>query len=305
MNHGRTPETTHVQQGPACELFVEHVRLLATKRLQKVNSAVGLNAQLPQLLSGKMLRTRLAGRLASGLCSAATLKPLQQLCAAIEIVHTASLCHDDVIDNALIRRAQPTLWRTTCTSGAILVGDLFLCEALDLVAQVGNARHLSNFVSKVREVIEAEAKQELIYRGRPMDQEACLWMARYKTGPLFAFAASVCSEDDEALAEPLTEAGYHIGTAYQLADDLLDLVGREDVAGKTLGTDSERRLCTLAQGAEEGEQITQESVRRLCGAALEELAGYPEAQNAMREFFTCDLQPVLQDHLTIPLESAV
>lgn len=305
MTRSRTDETTQTEPGFPCDWFVEKVRSLAGQRLEKVNSGVGLTAQLPQLLSGKMLRTRLAGRLASGLCADGDVESLVPLCAAIEIVHTASLCHDDVIDNALIRRAQPTLWRSTCTSGAILIGDLFLCEGLDLVIQVGNARHLSSFVKKVRQVIEAEAKQELIYRGQPLDREACLWLARYKTGPLFAFAASVCAGDDEALSKSLAEAGYHIGTAYQLADDLLDLVGAEDVAGKTLGTDRQRHLITLARTGEPGERLTQETVQRLCGSAVAELAGHPQAQNALREFLACDLQPVLQDHLTIPMESAV
>lgn len=144
-----------------------------------------------------------------------------------------------------------------------------------------------------------------MFRGRPMDRETCVWLARNKTGPLFAFAASVCGSDDKTLFAVLEKAGYDIGTAYQLADDLLDSVGEEGVVGKTLGTDWQRQLLTFAQCSDEGTRITQELVGGLCSSALEELAAYPGAQEAMRVFLACDLQPVLENHLTIRMELAI
>ena len=98
----------------------------------------------------------------------------------------------------------------------------------------------------------------------------------------------------EALSTPraLEEAGYRIGTAYQLADDLLDIMGSEDVAGKTLGADSKRRKFTLPQVSRAGQQIARERIFELCGSALECAYRWPWICGALTQFFACDLQPV-------------
>ena len=299
------PTRAQAQAGLTCESFVAEVHALAAKRLEEIASAVNLQAQLSQLLPGKMLRTRLAGHLWEELSPSIDLVALHRLCAAVEIVHTASLCHDDIIDNALIRRAKPVLWRATCASGAILVGDLLLCESIALLVKTEAGRHLPQFIENVRQVIEAEARQELVFRGRQMDVETCLWLARNKTGPLFSFLAAVCGGPDEALSQALEQAGYHIGTAYQLADDLLDLIGQENAAGKTLGTDARRGLFTLAQSPDEATRITHVQVRRLCASALELLEAYPPAHTAVKQFFAHDFQPVLNCHRDVSMDFAI
>lgn len=118
-------------------------------------------------------------------------------------------------------------------------------------------------------------------------------LARAKTGPLFAFVGYVCGSDDRQLSLALAEAGYLVGTAYQLADDLLDVIGDARVAGKTLGTDSRRRKFTLAATARHGQKGARERITELCGLALEHLDSWPCAQTAVDAFFVRDLQPVL------------
>ncbi len=265
-------------------------------------SGAGRDIDIRFLLSGKMLRSRLGIRLLANRSSLVDRSALQAVCAATELVHTASLCHDDVVDNSLIRRSQPTLWRVTGPSAAILVGDLLLCEATKLLAETQNGRYLNSFIVKVREVIIAEAEQELLYRGKWVDEETCLRLARGKTGPLFAFISRVCGGDDETLSSLLEEAGYRIGAAYQLADDLLDVVGSEDVSGKTLGTDVMRRKFTLAQGGEQGPGVTREHVRQLCASAIDLVEAYSDVQDAMRQFLRDDLQPVFDRHLRTSVE---
>ncbi len=281
------------------EGFVSRVRLLAEGRVSKAlcQSALGINVNA--VMPGKMLRTRLAGRLYDGGWSTVDCRSLQAVCAVTELVHTASLCHDDVVDNALVRRSMPTLWLEAGPSGAILVGDLLLCEATDLVMSTEGGRYLPEFVSKLREVVRSEAEQELLWRGKQVDVEMSLQLARGKTGPLFAFVAGVCGGNDETLSESLTEAGYRIGTAYQLADDLLDINGRPDIAGKTLGTDQLRRKYTLAQCGDSGQQITRETIDQMCTSAVELLKSYPEAQESLAEFLALDLEPVLKQFLGV------
>lgn len=271
--------------------LLKATRRVVAERLERIASATGVG-EVGDLLPGKMLRTRLAGRVAGS----ATLDALATACAATELVHTASLCHDDVIDNAVIRRARPTLWQVTSPSGAVLLGDLLLCEALDVLIDVPGTPHLKHFVAKVREVIEAETEQELLLRGRAVDEPTCLRLARTKTGPLFAFTAWAARDADAALAAALEEAGYRVGTAYQLADDLFDVVAAEQEAGKTLGTDQARGKFTLPQSPEGGVDATREHIRELCSSAVASLGDWPDRQTGLAQFITDDLLPVFRRH---------
>lgn len=283
--------------------LTQNVRSVVESRTAKALSATKSDVPLRLLMPGKMLRTRLAARLFAG--SSSDPMSLQAACAATEVVHTASLCHDDVMDNSILRRSLPTLWQVSGPSGAVLVGDLLLCEAMDLLIPVENGRYLPLFLAKVREVVEAEAQQELCWRGRTVDAETCLRLARSKTGPLFAFVASVCGGDDEALCGLLEEVGYLIGTAYQLADDLLDVIGIEGEAGKTLKTDSARGKFTLPQVQDIGESITRQEIQELFRSAMDILSDYPEAQQALMDFLLHDLQPVLERQLGVDMRIVV
>lgn len=287
------------------ENLVSGVRSLIEQRTTKALSHVGQDVGIESLMPGKMLRSRLAGRLLAGGSVTVKLPALQAACAATELVHTASLCHDDVVDNSLIRRSQPALWQRSGQSAAILIGDLLLCEAIGLLAETDGGRYVGPFIAKTRQVVQAEVEQELLQRGKQMDQDTCVRLARDKTGPLFAFVSLVCGGQDDQLASALEEAGYRIGTAYQLADDLLDVVGSEDAAGKTLGTDCMRRKFTLPQAGQEGQLAAQQLIRELCTSAVELLQAHHKMQNALRQFVLEDLQPVLNQHARVPLELAV
>lgn len=272
--------------------LVSRVRRLVGERVASSVSAAGL-ARFDQLLPGKMLRTGLAACVADGAAPPAALVPA---CAAVELVHTASLCHDDIIDNAFIRRARPTLWQATSPSGAVLIGDLLLCEAMDILVHSPAVEYLGVFVDKVRQVITAETEQELVVRGRQVDEATCLRLARNKTGPLFAFGARVAGGDDAALASALEEAGYRIGTAYQLGDDLLDLTPGDDQAGKTLGTDRARGKFTLPQAERRGTAATRRHVVDLCASAVACLDDWPRRREGLAKFVYCDLQAVFRRH---------
>ena len=282
------------------------VRGLVEDRIHSAACVAGVVGDLGALAPGKMLRTRLAARLvAADEAVAGDLPSVLHACAATELFHAASLCHDDVIDNAYLRRGQIAFWTATSVSGAVLIGDLLLSEAIELLRTTNEGRHLGTFMSKIQQVLRAETEQELLLRGRRLDTETCLRLCRGKTGPLFAFVAGVCAGEDRRLCGDLEEAGYRLGTAYQLADDLLDVVGTGEQAGKTLGTDSARGKYTLAQGGEEGRRRTERRIVELCASALACLRGRPVVRDALEQFLLLDLQPVLDRYPSVRMELAV
>jgi geranylgeranyl pyrophosphate synthase len=271
----------------------ERTRHLVSTRLSAVAARFAKAVPADLLVPGKMLRTRLAARLAGCSASPPAAPVLENLCGATEIIHTASLCHDDLIDNAQMRRGRPSLWRTVGVPGALLMGDLLFCDAIDLVLHTKGGGHFPAFMAKVAEVVGAEAEQELLFREKELPEAACLRLARGKTGPLFAFVSCLCGGQDESLCRALEMAGYDVGTAYQLADDLLDVLGDEQDVGKTLRTDGLRGKITLAQNGVPGRQTARDHVRRLCASALERLRFCPEAHEGLAAFLECDFQPAL------------
>ncbi|MCY2925455.1 MAG: polyprenyl synthetase family protein [Planctomycetota bacterium] len=267
--------------------------------IKTVADSVGWAGGIEGMFSGKMLRTRLAGRLAAA-DPRVERAVVVDLCAATELLHLASLCHDDVIDNAAIRRGASSLWVAAGASAAVLMGDRVLCEAMDLARRAGAGAYLGNFMTKAREVLDSEIQQEIACRGRQLEEAVCLKLARGKTGPLFAFPAGVCGGSDPALAAALEEAGYQLGTAYQLADDLLDVSGDEQSAGKTLGTDRQRGKFTLPHLGSEGPRRTRDHIDRLCREAVAGLAGYPPLHEGLAIYLAQDFMPALAK---LPVES--
>lgn len=248
--------------------------------------------------TGKMLRSRLVLRL-SGVrpVPAAVAVPAA---AAVELIHAASLLHDDVIDGGLLRRNAPAFWKTHGTSGAILAGDLMLVKALELLSVTADARLTRGLIRCTAELCNAEAEQELLLRGSPADWPKCVDINRRKTGSLFAFAAGVAAGDDLRLQAALREAGYAIGTAYQLADDLLDVSGDEPTAGKTLGRDRARRKPTAATAFSDNPGDLPCRQNELRQQALDAVRDWPDLQAALQDYLEKDFDPAVPSMLPQP-----
>lgn len=273
--------------------FVSDVRCLIQTRIEKVAFDVGAEDSEGQLMSGKMLRTKLASHLSCSGRMPADCRSIELACAATEIAHTASLIHDDLIDGGCIRRNLPTLWKSKGASAAVLIGDCLLCESMDILFDIEDGRYVKPFVMKLREACTAEAEQELLRRGECLNEAESLRIARGKTGPFFAFVGQVCGGEDEDLSLALEKAGYHVGTAYQIADDLIDIVGLDEIAGKTLGTDLSRGKFTIPMDNENVTTLVLERIFELSESALDCLNNWPRAREALADFFAIDLQPVL------------
>lgn len=271
------------------------VRKLMGETLSR--TVLGKLTSTPEILlgNGKMLRSRLIFRV--GPSAHVPYRTLVYAAAAVEMVHVASLLHDDVIDGGYLRRGAPTFWVERGISGAILVGDMMLFKAVELACESQDTRLTPLLVQLTGEVCDAESEQELLLRGKAPNWENAVSIARRKTGALFAFAAGACGGSDATLAGILTESGYAIGTAYQLADDILDATGTEQVSGKSMGSDEARGKTTAATltPSEQAEAVNY--VEQLCRQAEQPLAAWPAVLGAWQTFMKLDMRPALQKNL--------
>lgn len=245
--------------------------------------------------SGKMLRSRLT--LALGNANGIEEKVMVHAAAAVDIIHGASLLHDDVIDGGILRRGAPTFWKKYGINGAILFGDLLMFKALSLLTGVGRADLLQELIDRTGEVCRSEVEQELILRGTPGTWEECEQVARYKTGSLFAFAAMAGASDDLKQVDALREAGFVLGIAYQLADDVLDASGNEQVSGKTLGTDDSRGKTTAITATKNAPADPVAYIHTLLDQSTDLLNEWPEIRAAWDAFLDTTMKPVLNKHL--------
>jgi heptaprenyl diphosphate synthase len=282
---------TDVADAKTVSSFLDNVRQGIAAQLGRLELPDGRIAMPPNLMPGKMLRSRFGARMG---CHAETAgsTALELACVATEILHTATLCHDDVIDNGLVRRSAPSLWKVTGPSAAVLIGDWLLCESVQIVKDIDRGAWLGAFLAKVQETCRAESEHEMSVGAPRLDADTCIRLARGKAGALFSFVGLVAGAGDAELSAGMEEAGYCMGTAYQLADDLLDAVGSEKKAGKTLGTDAVRRKFTLPQDPHSGRTLARQHIAAQCRRALEAVARWEDVRIGLESFLYEDLRPL-------------
>ena len=168
--------------------------------------------------------------------------------AMLEMMHMASLIHDDVLDKADTRRDQPTpnaLWGNEL---AVLLGDTLLSHAMVMGAEMGNSRFVRIMAQGMRDLCEGEVEQSTRLWDMDMSRADYYELIRKKTATLFALAmggTALLQGLDEEMIENLNRMGTLLGISYQIYDDCLDMTGTDDSAGKTLGTDAEKGKLTL------------------------------------------------------------
>jgi geranylgeranyl pyrophosphate synthase len=174
--------------------------------------------------------------------------PFERLAAAVEMLHTATLIHDDVIDEAQLRRGRPTLHTTWSAGPAVLAGDYLLAEAVSTTATLGIPRIVHILADTLRAMCAGEIKQSLQRQPPTHLREAYYESIQAKSASLFAAAvemAGVLAEADEAQVAGLRTFGWELGTAFQMVDDMLDLTGAPTELGKDPGADLRQGVITL------------------------------------------------------------
>ncbi len=170
------------------------------------------------------------------------------MAAVVELIHTATLLHDDVVDESSMRRGRPTANAQFGNAASVLVGDFLYSRAFQMMVQLGRMRVLEVLSDATNVIAEGEVMQLLNCRNPDIDEARYLDVVRRKTAKLFEASmrlGAILASADRALEDALGDYGMHLGTAFQLIDDVLDYSGDAAVIGKNLGDDLAEGKATL------------------------------------------------------------
>jgi geranylgeranyl pyrophosphate synthase len=216
-------------------------------RAQADESHPDLRAALEHLLAAGGKRVRPTLSLLVGNMLDAPLEKLVTLGAAVELLHTATLVHDDLIDGALLRRGMSTLNARWSPPATVLTGDFLFARAAILAAETDHLPLMKLFSETLAIIVNGELTQMFTSRGL-INRENYYKRIYAKTASLFEMttrAAAMVSPANEATLEAMRVFGYEIGMAFQIVDDILDFTGDQNAVGKPLGSDLLNGLVTL------------------------------------------------------------
>ena len=163
-----------------------------------------------------------------------------ELAAVVEFIHTATLLHDDVVDESDLRRGRETANALFGNAASVLVGDFLYSRAFQMMVSVGSMRVMEVLSEATNVIAEGEVLQLMNCHNAEIGVEEYLQVIRFKTAKLFEAAArlgGIVTGVDRATEDALGNYGMHLGTAFQLVDDILDYSGAEADTGKHLGDD--------------------------------------------------------------------
>lgn len=216
-------------------------------RAQAVGRYPDLGAALDLLLSSGGKRIRPTMTILVGNMLGAEHDRLVTLAAAIELLHTATLVHDDLIDGSLLRRGMPTLNSQWSPGATVLTGDFLFACAAKLAAATDSIPVMHLFSHTLTVIVNGEINQ--LFNSRCSTSTEDYFTRIYsKTASLFetsAQSAALISPVDERVVEAMRSFGYQVGMAFQIVDDILDFTGEQLVIGKPVGSDLRQGIITL------------------------------------------------------------
>ena len=162
------------------------------------------------------------------------------IAAIVEFIHTATLLHDDVVDASAMRRGQSTANTVWGNEASVLTGDFLYSRAFEMMVEVGSLRVMEILAKTTNTIAEGEVMQLLNVHNPDVTEESYLHVIYSKTAKLFEAAArlgAVVSDGTPAVEEALAKYGMHLGTAFQLIDDVLDYSADSQELGKNVGDD--------------------------------------------------------------------
>ena len=171
-----------------------------------------------------------------------------ELAAVIEFIHTATLLHDDVVDESALRRGRKTANAAFGNAASVLVGDFLYSRAFQMMLAVDDMRVMAVLAEATNTIAEGEVLQLLNVHNADTDEARYLEVVRRKTAKLFEAATrlgAILGQAASATEEGLALYGMHVGTAFQLIDDVLDYSGDLNETGKNLGDDLNEGKPTL------------------------------------------------------------
>jgi geranylgeranyl pyrophosphate synthase len=195
---------------------------------------------------GKLIRPALT--LLAGKFYNYDLTTLVPMATALEILHTATLIHDDAIDHSIVRRSRPTVNKLWGEEQAILLGDYLFAEAGCLTASTNNLRAVKLFASTLKTISSGELDQAFNAYTLKQSREQYFQRIARKTATLFTTSTesgAVLSGAPEESIQQLISYAYNLGVGFQIVDDILDFIGTEKQLGKPVGSDLRQGTVTL------------------------------------------------------------
>jgi len=260
-----------MQLEPIQALVKENLQAVNALIIDSLNSKASLINDLGHYIiqsGGKRLRP-LVVLLIARACGYEGLDHIK-LATIIEFIHTATLLHDDVVDDAKLRRGKKSANAVWGNEAAVLVGDFLYSKTFQMLIDVGNTRVMKVLADATNIVAEGEALQLLERHNLETTEKKYLQVIQCKTAKLFEASAqigAILGNADSELEEAAAQYGLHLGTAFQLLDDILDYQASSTLTGKTLGNDlSDGKLTLpliyiLQNGKPNEIRIVQEAIR--------------------------------------------
>jgi octaprenyl-diphosphate synthase len=211
-----------------------------------------------------------------------------KLAACVEFIHTATLLHDDVVDQSLLRRGLASANAVFGNKASVLVGDFLFARAFQLMVEDGSLRVLDILSRAAATIAEGEVAQLVIQNDLATGEAQYLDVIRGKTAALFVAACqvgAVVAERPAAEEQGLAEYGMNLGIAFQLVDDALDYAADQKTLGKTVGDDFREGKITLPvlHAYHEGDAEQQAFWRRTIGELEQREDDLPRAMGLMRQ----------------------
>jgi octaprenyl-diphosphate synthase len=225
---------------------MQEVDRVITQRLESSVPLVGQVSRYIISAGGKRLRPALL-LLA---CGALDYRGAQRfnLAAVVEFIHTATLLHDDVVDDSVLRRGNATANETFGNPASVLVGDFLYSRAFQMMVDAQDMRIMQVLANATNVIAEGEVMQLMNVHNAGLDEVGYLQVIRSKTAKLFEASArvgAILSRADAATEDACAQYGQAMGTAFQVIDDVLDYTGDATVMGKSLGDDLREGKTTL------------------------------------------------------------
>ena len=213
-----------------------------------------------------------------------------QMAAIIEFIHTATLLHDDVVDESGLRRSRQTANAVFGNAASVLVGDFLYSRSFQMMVEIGSMPVMAVLAEATNVIAEGEVLQLMNCQDPDVDESRYLQVIRYKTAKLFEAAAclpAVAQDCPADLVQAFAAYGRHLGTAFQLTDDALDYSGSEDALGKRLGDDLREGKPTLPliyllrEGSPAERDLVRQAIESPQQAALDQIVALVKASPAL------------------------
>jgi len=244
-----TETSPNTSSSQALSLIAEDMQGVDALIAQRLNTSVALVGDVSQYIiaaGGKRLRPQLLL-----LCCGAlgyTGSHRLTMAAVIEFIHTATLLHDDVVDESTLRRGLPTANARFGNPASVLIGDFLYSRAFQMMVQVQDMRIMQVLADATNVIAEGEVLQLMNMHNADLSEADYLQVIRSKTSKLFeasAQVAAILAKTSPSVESACATFGQALGTAFQVIDDVLDYAGDANLLGKNLGDDLREGKCTL------------------------------------------------------------